>query len=229
MAKIGYKWGVHRRLSRDSNVAESLPETRLYQDKFFIEMLQKYGSVILKSGEYEMRWGGNRQIFSHIQALQQQLKGRLQFGKSHYLVQQRIDLVEISGRPMDVRVLVQRKKGSPWTVTAYVAKVAAKGLIVTNVARRATVLPLRQALVRSTMQKNAVDRAMKDLQKTALDAARCLGRSSPASLVAGFDMGVDPKGKVWMIEANPKPGYKSFLRLKDKTMYHRILRYPLGY
>lgn len=246
MGKIGYKWGVHWTLMKDVAVAKTLPETRLFQERDLMQMLQKYGSVILKpsggtggygviqvtrtaSGGFELRWGAKRRILPHGGALIQELKPRLRLGGSRYLIQQRIDLAKVWGRPFDIRVMVQRRKGRPWKVTGHLAKVAAERLIVTNVARQATVLPVETALQRSTVRGKAIHDVMYELKATALHAAKRLGRHSPSSLVAGFDLGVDQRGKVWMIEANPKPCVAIFLHLKDKTMYNRILRYPLGY
>jgi len=46
--------------------------------------------------------------------------------------------------------------------------------------------------------------------------------------IVGFDIGVDRGGKPWIIEANFRPSKKLFKRLKDKTMYRRIMRYFRG-
>ncbi|MDR6225761.1 YheC/YheD family protein [Desmospora profundinema] len=244
MVKIGYKWGVHRTLMGDATVAEALPETKLFQEQNLMNMLRRHSTVILKpsggtggygiiqvsrkpTGRYELRWGGSRQILPNIGALLRALKPWLRSGGSRYMIQQRVNLAEIAGRPLDVRVMVQRRKGGPWTVTAHIARVAAKGLFITNVARRGTLVPVKNTLQRSTMKGAAVEKVMNDLAMISLQAAKRLGRFSPSSLAAGFDLGVDHRGKVWMLEANPKPALYIFRH--NKTMYNRILQYPLGY
>jgi len=38
-------------------------------------------------------------------------------------------------------------------------------------------------------------------------------------------MGLDRNGRVWIIEANFKPMKRLFLKLKDKSMYRKIVAY----
>jgi len=41
----------------------------------------------------------------------------------------------------------------------------------------------------------------------------------------GLDIGIDTSGKPWIIEANFTPAKSLFLKLKEKSMYHRIMSY----
>ncbi|WP_391563884.1 YheC/YheD family protein [Paenibacillus cremeus] len=43
----------------------------------------------------------------------------------------------------------------------------------------------------------------------------------------GLDIGLDNKGRIWIIEANLKPNIFPFLLLKDKTMYRRIMLFNI--
>ncbi|MFC4077601.1 YheC/YheD family protein [Salinithrix halophila] len=246
MGKKGYKMGVHRTLMGDAALAPALPETRWFNEENLWGLLERYRSVILKpsggtggygviqvtalgDGRLEVRFGPRRQVFINQKAALTRIKQGMQH-RTLYLVQQRISLIEVGGCPVDIRVMVQRKKGSPWQVTGHLAKVAGQGYIVTNIARSGgKVLPVHRAITLSSAKGISPNRAVRDLCDTALRAAQRLGRFSPRSLIAGFDMGVDRKGKVWIIEANPKPALSLFLKLKDKSMYRRIISFPRGY
>jgi D-alanine-D-alanine ligase-like ATP-grasp enzyme len=41
-------------------------------------------------------------------------------------------------------------------------------------------------------------------------------------------MGLDQNGHIWIIEANRSPMMSHFRKIKDKTMYHRIVEYKKG-
>lgn len=70
------------------------------------------------------RW---RSIPVNQAALPQALRARLT--SVPYLVQERIPLAEIGGRPFDLRVTVQRGWGGDWQVTGLFAKLGAPGAL----------------------------------------------------------------------------------------------------
>jgi hypothetical protein len=240
MTKIGYKWGVHRTLMGDRRVKSALPETVWFSEENLWSMLKRHKTVILKpSGgtggwgvirvrdlgghRFEIHSGPRKRIVSNRKTAFTSISSITRSASSRYLIQRCIDLATFRGAPIDIRVMVQRKRSTPWTVTGHLAKIAGKGYIVTNVAlSKGFVLPVRQALKGSNMSGRPVQAVIRDLCDTALWSAQRLGRFST---VVGFDMGVDVNGRVWMIEANPKPAISLFLKLKDKSMYRTIMAY----
>lgn len=61
-------------------------------------------------------------------------------------VQQKIKLAKIDGCPFDIRIVVQRRKNAPWTVTGLLANRANEGYIIANSrnsigCRKETLLP----------------------------------------------------------------------------------------
>lgn len=241
MARFGYKWGMYRIFGRVPVLASSLPETRLWGKHNLVEMINRYGSVIVKpsngsrgAGIIKVTKKSNERFEVHLMAKRSLVTGieaTYSFIRKlvhpSYLIQQRIPLAEIGGRPMDIRVIVQRHhNGDPWTVTGYVAKIAGAGHIVTNVTRsRGYVLPVREAIAKSTAKDAPTERVVKHLFGYCVVAAERLSVYSPGSNVFGFDMGVDHRGKVWMIEVNGKPSLSHFLKLKNKRMYWKIRSY----
>lgn len=251
MIKLGYKWRVHRTMMGDPVLASALPETRLWSKTNLWNMLHRHGSVILKpsggtggyaviqvtnkgAGRFEVHVGNQKRLITGRGPTEAFIKQLLFIGGSKYLIQKRIPLAEIDGSPVDIRVMVQRRKDTPWTVTGHLAKVAGKGYIITNIARgKGSVFPVQKAIALSTAKGVSPGMVVKRMCDLSLRGAQRLG-SSPQCAAIGFDMGVDHRGKVWMIEANPQPEVQPavdfFLKLEDKTMYQRIISfgYPLN-
>ncbi|MDA8351628.1 MAG: YheC/YheD family protein [Firmicutes bacterium] len=240
MAKKGYKYRVHQKLMKDPVLAKSLPETWWLDKENLLTMLDRHGGVIVKpSGgtggygiiqvkqvgmnTYEIHRGTRRQSASR-KAVYDRVRS-MTGHRTLYMVQQRIPLMAVGGRPVDVRVMVQRRRQTPWRVTGHLAKVAGKGHVVTNVARsKGYVLTVAQAVRHSDIHSASAEEVIRKLNDFCLRAAWQLG-----GVIVGFDMGVDKSGNVWMIEANPKPALSLFKRLKDPSMYRQIVSYPRPY
>jgi len=144
------------------------------------------------------------------------------FRPKPYLLQPRIPLGRIDGKPFDVRVMTQRQnKKAPWIITGWVAKLAGPGFVVTNVARsRGKVLPIRTAIRRSNIEPSPY--ILQDLREVSLAAANRLGKVYPTLREIGLDLGIDIHGKPWLIEANFRPSLSLFRQLQDQTFYRRI-------
>jgi hypothetical protein len=200
--------------------------------------LERYGKVIIKpsnssggsrviqvssagSGRYEVHDGKRTSKVKGREAAYAYALRKTKGGKP--IVQRRIALARVNGKPFDVRVMVQKKRNSSWTVTGTLAKIAGPGYIITNTARsNGKVVPVSTAIRRSGLQSG--NRIEGKLESTAMKAVRQLHKYYPINTV-GMDMAVDTKGKVWIIEANFKPAKSLFRKLKDKSAYRRILSY----
>lgn len=139
-----------------------------------------------------------------------------------YIVQRRLQFASIGHRPFDIRIMVQRKKApaSAWKVTGSYAKVAAAGYLVTNVASRT--IPVVEALKLAKIEDRSL---LVQAEQTALLADRQLGEHYPGLRQVGFDIGIDKKRRIWIIEGNYRPDLRPFRQLKDSSMRRRILWY----
>jgi len=235
------KWSKHLALLRDARLRRHLPATRLLGEASFRRMTAEWGAVILKPtsasggagvmlaaaagrGAFRFRIGRSVRRIAGRARLRAFLKHK---AARPYLVQRRIRLAEIGGRPIDFRVMVQRPRGGGWRMTGIVAKVAGRGYIVTNVARSGgRILTAGEALRRAAVPGGAAA-VRKRIARVSLRAAAALARKYPYIRTIGFDIGVDRRGRVWIIEANFAPMLSLFSRLGNKTMFRRIVR--LGY
>lgn len=231
----------HRLMEHSQTLAQHLPTTLRMNEQNLWRLASQYGTVIVKpNGGYggkgvmqvSLRAGGQVEIhydkkvraFTSKSEAYKFLKRKM--GRATHLVQQKIALAKVDGRPFDIRVMVQRKRGSSdWAVTGKLAKIAGSGYIITNTARsRGKVVTLPTALRRSGLSSASIPHMEEQADSIALRAVRQLRRHYPLRTV-GLDMGIDTNGKLWIIEANFKPMVSLFARLKDRTMYRRILSY----
>lgn len=152
---------------------------------------------------------------------------RIQRKSHHYLVQPRIKLAQIKGRPFDIRIIVQRKRNSKrWEVTGKAAKIAGKGYIVTNITRsRGYLLHVHTAL-RNTSLPDSVKRSLPPaINQLAISVAARLNKLYTHQRIFGIDMGLDRSGRLWIIEANTRPAMSHFKKLGDYATYRRIQAY----
>lgn len=232
------KWLQYRILRNESSLAGRLPETQLLKKNTLTKMLLQYQSIVLKprNGSYGRdiifikRNGGksyriqnenNVVIMRDTDKVLQWLHKR---NKSHgYIVQKRLYLAQIGHKPFDIRIIVQRKKGSSanWNVTGSYAKVAAQGYLVTNVTSRT--IPVLEAFKLSRIEdpRSLLIKA----EHIALSSAKRLGEHYPTLRQVGFDIGIDRKHRIWIIEGNYKPDLRPFQLLKDSSMHRKILWY----
>ncbi|KIL35640.1 hypothetical protein SD71_12115 [Cohnella kolymensis] len=239
--KTRHKWMQYKHMKRFEKIRSHLPETELFDKHTLKELIGKYGDVILKPDDgrrgrgiyrvsvidkktYEIHKESKKKVMGKGRAYEY-LKDKI--GSQKYLVQRRIPLATINSRPMDVRVIVQRKSHSDvWKVTAIVVKVAGKGYIVTNIERsNGTIMSFKKALRKSSLKDYSYHSLLSKIERVAIRSAEKVSRLYSHHRIFGFDMGLDKKGYAWIIEVNRFPMMSHFRKLKDKTLYHRIMKY----
>ncbi len=234
------KWRKHNILSQSPGMVSLLPKTRRLNRDNLWSSVDQFGKVIIKpagsSGGYgvmQVTSLGNEKYEVHYNRTKRILSGRKaaysfiqrKTKSAPYIVQQKIHLAKVNGKPFDVRVMVQRKKGTPWTITGKLAKIAGPGFIITNTARsRGRAVPLSTAIRSSNIQAASEKQIISQLNRVSLQAVKRLQKFYRIHTV-GLDLGIDAKGKVWFIEANFKPAKSLFQRLKDKSMYRKIMHF----
>ena len=144
--------------------------------------------------------------------------------KKHYLVQKSIPLLRHSGKPFDVRVMVQRNPAQEWEVTGIVGRVAVPGKIVTNYHNGGKPMPM-QELLQDHMSKAELAAFEERLKKLSIRISNHLHRSFPDFRSFGVDVGIDVDLKPWIIEVNSRPDKYIFRALADKRMFRKIIRY----
>ncbi|MGM0879632.1 MAG: YheC/YheD family protein [Bacillota bacterium] len=238
------KWVKYRVMKRFGVLKHHIPITRRQTPKTFWAFVEKYSDVILKpaygsrgKGVIRVTSRGNYRYTIHMENERITKQGkewtyayiRKIIGSYSYIVQRRIPLSTVNNRPFDMRVIVQRRRNThDWEITGRVAKVAGEGYIVTNITRsKGTIMKLESALQKSSLKHYSHRILMSNIDRIAIITARKLSRNKLYSNqhIFGLDMGLDTNGRVWVIEVNLKPVLSHFRKLKDQTMYQRIIEY----
>lgn len=228
----------HKLLAKSPDLISALPKTRSMTKRHFRSLLKRYDKVIAKPSRgsggvgvisvsskgrrtYRVHYGTTKKTISGLSPAYSYIRRKTK--RTSYIVQRKIALARVNGRPFDARVMVQRKKGSGWVLTGRLAKIAGAGYIITNIARsRGKVVPLSTAIRKSDIRGASVSRIQGRMDRIALRTAEQLRKYYRIRTV-GLDAGIDRNGKVWIIEANFTPSKSLFLKLKDKSMYKRIV------
>jgi glutathione synthase/RimK-type ligase-like ATP-grasp enzyme len=236
------KWLKYLFMKKSKRLSPYLPETRIMAQDALWNLIKKYENVIVKpvkgsrgsgviqvssigDNKYELHFENKVTTIQGEENTYQYLKSKI--GAKSYIVQRTISRPTVDGRPFDMRVIVQRKSNSDlWKVTAKVAKVAGKGYIVSNISRsKGTLLLVETAIQKSSIKHLSTKTLESQIDRVALLSAKTLGANFKNHRIYGLDIGLDQNGQVWIIEANLFPLMSHFLKLKDKTMYRRIMAY----
>lgn len=236
------KLGKYKFMKASEHLAPHLPKTYRFSRKALWILLKQYGAVIIKPnggggglGVIKVTYLGNRRYEIHKEKKRITVKGKKRaylkirriMQNRVYIVQRYIHLATIDNRPLDMRIIVQRKShSSRWDVTGELVKVAGEGYIVTNNTRsKGTLLPIRKGIRKALFKGRSRRKILAEVHQIARWAAERLVHYYPRQRIFGLDMGLDRDGHIWIIEANKAPSMSHFLKIKNYAMYRRIMKY----
>lgn len=215
------KYQVYQILEKNEWIRHKLPKTYLFRDKRSISLFKQYPTIYLKptngslgSGIIKMtrtREGWIYQASTSVGTVRRTLKSNykmIQFlqqkiGKKPYIVQQGLGLMKSGNRPVDFRILVQKRKDGVWKITSAVARIANSQHIVSNLARGGTIRKAGDVLRELPYPQKPT---LAKMRVTALDIAKAFEQSAEGHFAElGIDLAIDTNGKIWLIEINSKP------------------------
>ncbi|NRD78345.1 YheC/YheD family protein [Bacillus sp. BRMEA1] len=219
------KWDVYEQIIQEDSLVPYIPETRIFSKSNLLDLVQKYESVFMKPVNGSQgrniiklfKIGENQYTFLFtltdsletgirkliLEDLYEQIMPLLQ--NRIYLLQQGITFASYDARTMDFRVLCHKNSLHQWVVTSIVARVAAQGEFVSNLAKGGMILKPLKALKTVFSQKTAFE-AYRNMKELALKVAETVSYSEQGITgELGIDLGIDMNGKPWLIEVNSKP------------------------
>ncbi|MGG3800351.1 YheC/YheD family protein [Metabacillus fastidiosus] len=243
------KWDIHKLIINDLSVSSYLPETYINPTiSKMEEMLKKYKSIFLKPangslglGVFQLMYSKEEnQYFSRYRdkksrnrlkkfpSLEHFLKHAFQDRTlSDYLAQQGIKLIRFDKNQLDFRIHTNKDEFGNWKVTALAAKVAGKGSVTTHLNNGGVVKTLEE-IYTNEQERNHI---MHLLTEAAIKLSVSIDKHVNGFIgEIGFDLGLDQDGKIWMFEANSKPGRSifSYPKLKKADLYSRKLALLYG-
>jgi hypothetical protein len=222
------KLDINERLQQDSSVAEYLPETHPFTSFSVIEaMLSRYGHIYIKPingslglGVHQIIYDKKRNdYFCRYQDLDsvnrlrkfQTVEGIFNkvFARQNLdrmLVQQGIHLLRHESRSIDFRVHTNKDDEGNWHVTAIAAKIAGTGSVTTHLRSGGETKTIAEIFPQEECELYT-----EKLSRAALLLSEAIGKNVEGIIgEIGFDLGLDKDGKVWLFEANSKPGRSIF-------------------
>lgn len=246
------KWRVYEILKRSRIAARLLPETRLYTGKGDLDTMlaeREYG-VFLKphSGSHGKRTlhalrlsdkeggglslrgrdGGNepfRQLFSSVAEGLNWIHDFI--GPRRYIIQPYLQLTGSGGQPFDVRILVQKNGRGAWSLTGMAVRKGLRGSLTSNLHGGGTAVPVLPFLL-AEYGRSGND-LMDELAEAAALLPPLLEESCGRLGELGLDFGIDAGGRIYLLEANSKPGRTVFRLTGDRRAAKLAAENPLRY
>ena len=236
------KLAVYEKLCSDARAEPHLPETLPFLSFSDMErMLEEYGHIYLKHPDGS-RGNGIRQIlldaknrdyycryfdgktkllkFSSLESLLKHVYTGKQLESA--VVQQGIHLIRKDKKPVDFRLHAHKDENGKWVVAAIAAKAAGSGSPTTHEGNGGKVYTMEE-MFSDEDERREISRK---LEQTAIELASAI-EDNIGGIIGeiGFDLGLDKQGKVWMFEANSKPGRGIFTHpgLRESDLLTRRL------
>ncbi|CAM3448893.1 YheC/YheD family protein [Marinicrinis lubricantis] len=146
----------------------------------------------------------------------------------NYLLQPYLQLCGQQGQPFDIRVLMQKNEKGEWTLTGKAVRSGTSGTMTSNLHGGGTAADARHFL-----SQIYPHRAAREIQQQIDDLAfivcSCIEQNYGRMLELGIDFGVEPSGKVWLIEINSKPGRNAFRQAGLPYAERQAILNPIRY
>lgn len=240
------KWDIHEKLTINENAVPFLPRTLAFPKKsdvrtfikecHHIYMKPKNGSlgmgiqqIIYKPEEsfYYCRFRDKkRNRLRRYSSLDRLLKVQFPSGFDNFVVQEGIDLLSFQNKPIDFRVHTNKDMNGQWKLSALAAKVAGPGSVTTHVKSGGQVKSVSEIWEDLQLKKQLLN----DLKQAALLLSHLIDEAIEGNVgEIGFDLGIDRNEKIWMFEANSKPGRTIFSHPKLRYDDQLTRRLPMDY
>lgn len=248
---LANKWSMHQILSENEAIAAHLPKTISYNDnKDVIRLLKQHKRLYLKprngtggrgivrlqriSNSLFLMQGRDpqRRIIPEQTVNEQQFSSKLNDWRlrGRYIIQQGISLTLKDGRVHDFRMLIQKDGKGEWQVTGCAGRIGPKYSVTSNLHGGGTAVAMDKLLLqRFNNNVDKVTSIKNDASELGIRVARFLEEKFGSQCEIGIDLAIDPIGKVWLLEVNPKPSREVFYRIGEHQTYRRAITRPLEY
>ncbi|MFH5185678.1 YheC/YheD family protein [Paenibacillus sp. TAB 01] len=146
----------------------------------------------------------------------------------NYLLQQYLQLQGPHGDAYDVRALVQKDGTGQWQVTGMAVRRGQNGSLTSNLHGGGSVEPA-EAFLAGLYGPARASQLVSELQQLSKLIPEILETFHGRLAELGIDFGVDTHGRIWILEANSKPGRSIFTYLHDDQARYAALVNPIRY
>lgn len=252
-SKYAMKGKATRMLANMRDVSRWIPKTFEYSPDRLLRMMERFpivyvkpgngtggGSVvrIAREGDHWNVWGRERRSALRKARLHTAEQVRRwvdrwvvsqRVRKGTFIVQQGLNLELVPNRVVDHRLLIQKNGKGEWEMTGIATRIGGPNSPTTNLlygdgkaSKFSTFMTQRFGMERASLIR-------KECRLMAFSLARSIEARFGPMMEFGMDVGIEPDGKVWLIEANPKPSRDVFLKSGERDVYNTAVRRPLEY
>ncbi|MCY0876403.1 MAG: YheC/YheD family protein [Firmicutes bacterium] len=218
------KWEVYQWLSVHPQFRPVLPKTELLTSAAPLRrLLHEYPTVFVKpihgslglgivkitrvEGGYEAvlrtkEGNSDEGVFASAQDVYNHFRKRWQ--ASRHIAQQGLNLYAVGGRPVDVRVIMQKNGEGQWQSTKIFVRMAGSGEFISNLTTGGEAMPLSQL---GKSDKNIkIARIKRDIRQLVSEVPVAIEQGAARTLgEMGIDIGLCESGRPQIIEVNSKP------------------------
>ncbi|CAM4115807.1 YheC/YheD family protein [Paenibacillus alkaliterrae] len=149
-------------------------------------------------------------------------------GRTSYLLQPYLELSGDDGKPFDVRSLMQKDEKGRWSLSGIAVRTGQPGSLTSNLhgggdAKTADMLLTAKFGIRKA------ERLIEQIHTISKQTADRLENHFGRFAELGLDFGIERSGRIWLIEANSKPGRSSFRKIGDHAAELSSIERPLLY
>ncbi|WP_226659443.1 YheC/YheD family protein [Pseudalkalibacillus hwajinpoensis] len=221
------KWEIHKHLKKNALLNRHLPQSIKLQPhtcaKVLADMLIEHDKLILKPSigsqgnglmlitknlhKIGVQINHNGHILHHtydntgslLKMIRSVLKER------DYIAQQWLSLLDQKDRPFDRRVVMKKTSYATWEEIGRATRVGNAESFVSNLHSGGSIQTDQQLLI----PEGVFHQAEQKISRLSHCVASLLEKDFPPLFELGLDFGIDRTGKVWLLEANSKPGHKA--------------------
>lgn len=241
------KLDVYRTLHQEAELRSYLPETQLYEDAAQLRrMFANYPRGLFLKPSAGMHGKGalrllpeasgwridgrdrrNRPFAARFEQWPEMCEQIARIVSSApYIVQPCLQLTDEEQRSCDIRALMQKDGFGHWTFTGAAVRLGDSGSVTANLHGGGSAEMAKEALTKRFGAEAALA-LLARIRVASEQIAFCLERHYGRAAEYGIDFGLEPQGRLWLLEANAKPGRKSFDR--DPSTAETAVRRPLAY
>jgi glutathione synthase/RimK-type ligase-like ATP-grasp enzyme len=246
---LGYglkgKWQVHEILSKIPSMVPYLPGSRIVWKASDIQKEWSDQPVVIKpkagsqgKGIYRLELTGkgismtgrdprNRSV--HQNFTMDQASGWLRkiLSPGRYIVQPYLNLTTKDHRAFDIRSLVQKNGKGEWSLTGMAVRCGKPRSLTSNLHGGGDVYPV-EPFLKEQFGHQAVE-ITNQLRSLSIEVCEALEKEHGRLVEVGVDLGIDRSGRIWLLEANSKPGRAVFRKITDvsssRTSVESIIAY----
>ncbi len=149
--------------------------------------------------------------------------------RRQYILQKGLSLIRYNGRPVDIRVLMQKNEHGKWVRTKMFARVSKPGSITSNLSTGGEAKTVEEVLA-VNFPPATVKTIVANLRRAARVITHALEEKSEKLFgELGLDLGITENGQTWLIEVNSKPWKTLDTETGSKELVEKSFRRPIEY